>query len=117
MSSDPLDALDNASQQIRSVHEAAERAAEQIGSDGERLRESGADRGSAAMVDLADALIARTDAIRRECESLSEMLERANRLARPLDSDQPSLTGSDGRQTFGRRFLRRDRTPSSEGRR
>ena len=82
MTTTPLEALDHATEQVRSVHEAAERAASQIEADAEQMRSGSGGEHETLMVGLADALIERTENIRSDCNSLSKLLDRAAGLVR-----------------------------------
>jgi hypothetical protein len=84
---DDVRPLDAAIDEIRLLHGAAERAADRLGADVQRL----ADRGSgtqALVADVADALVERTESIRHDCRRLERLLERARAAvageARPL---------------------------------
>ena len=71
-----LEPLDAAIEEIRLLHEAAERTAARIGAEADQLHRGGATTDSLA-ADVADALVGRTRAIREDCERLSALLLRA----------------------------------------
>ena len=72
---DDLRPLDAAIDEIRILREAAEHAADRIGSETRQLRGGPGTEGLVA--DVADALVERTETIREDCERLDGLLRRA----------------------------------------
>jgi hypothetical protein len=73
---DDLRPLDAAIDEIRLLHEAAERAAARIDAETAQLT-GGQDPTDALVADVAEALVERTEMIRGDCERLSALLRRA----------------------------------------
>lgn len=76
-------ALDEMAAEVRSLDEAAEKAARRIAESADGLRSSRdrqAEPAADPLADLAAALAARADAVRSECDQLSALLDRATRM-------------------------------------
>jgi hypothetical protein len=83
--------LDAAIEEIRLLHEAAERTAARIGAAAGQLA-GGEATTDALAADVADALVGRTEMIREDCERLSDLLRRT-RAALTATPGPPARSG------------------------